>query len=140
MKDFLFRQVHPCHFQNGLSSGAFRPTPNDKDMLSVDCGNMTTAEASYNLHLTKTKQLPDGSRVALESAGTWAITRDVCATNSLSVTADPLIATESQPANTAHHLVDFSGIAGKPSKKNDTVAKRLKQRALEIGRLWPAVD
>lgn len=137
MKDLLFRQVHPTHFKNGLSSGAFRPTPNDGDMLSVDCGNMTTAEASYNLHLTKTKQLADGIRVPLETAGAWAITRELCASNGLPVSADPLIGIEHQPDNAAHHLMDFSGLAGNSSKKNDIVAKRLKQRALEIGCLWP---
>jgi hypothetical protein len=140
MKDFLLRQVHPTHFKNGLSSGAFRPTPNDGDMLSVDCGNMTTAEASYNLHLTKTKSLADGNRVPLETAGAWAITRELCASNGLPVSADPLTGIEFQPDNAAHHLVDFSGIAGNPPKKNNTVAKRLKQRALEIGCLWPAGD
>lgn len=137
MKDLLFRQVHPHHFKNGLSSGAFRPTPNDEDMLSVDCGGMTTAEGSYKLHLKKTKELPDGSLVALETAGTWAITRGSCAEENLPVIADPLKETENQPANAAHHLVDFSGLKGNPKRKNDTVAKRLKQRALENGRLWP---
>lgn len=140
MKDLLLRQVHPSHFKNGLSSGAFRPTPNDRDMLSVDCSNMTTPEASYNLHLSKTKELPDGSRVTLETSGTWAIPRASCADNSLPVTKDPLVATTSQPANPAHHLVDFSGVNGNPKRKNDTVAKRLKQRAKEIGRLWPTAD
>ena len=140
MKDLLFRQVHPSHFKNGLSSGAFRPTPSDDDMLSVDCGNLTTAKASYELHCKKTKQLSDGSRVPLETVGTWAITRDACAISGLPITADPLPATAYQPANAAHQLVDFTNIEGKPSKKNDTVAKRLKQRALEIGCLWPEVD
>lgn len=140
MKDYLFRQVHPSHFENGLSSGAFRPTPSDKDLLSVDCGNMTTAESSYNLHLKKTKQLADGSRAPLETVGVWALTRESCASNGLPVSADPLSDIEFQPDNTAHHLVDFSSIEGNPSKKNGTVAKRLRQRALEIGRLWPVAD
>lgn len=137
MKNLLFRQVHPAHFKNGLSSGAFRPTPNDHDKLSVDCGSMTTADASYELHLKKTKSLADGTRKNLETVGTWAITREVCAANQLPVSADPVEEDEFQPENLAHHLVDFSGISGKPTKKNDTVAKRLKQKAMEIGQLWP---
>jgi hypothetical protein len=137
MTNRLFRQVHPNHLKNGLSSAAFRPTPSDKDMLSVDCARLTTAETSFQLHLTKTKKLADGSRANLETAGTWAITREICTENELAVTPDPVKRSEFQPANEAHHLVDFSTIAGNPSRKNENVSKRLKQVAVEIGRLWP---
>lgn len=135
MRNMLFRQVHPAHFINGLSSGAFRPTPNDEEKLSVDCGNMTTAQASYELHLQKTKTLPSGDRVPLESEGTWAITRDICVAENLPISADPITNEQHQPDNLAHHLVDFSGLAGSASKK--AVAKRLRIKALEIGKLWP---
>lgn len=137
MKNTLLRQVHPAHHSNGLSSSAFRPTPSDKDKMSVDCGNMTSAQASYELHLKKSRILPNGERVFSETVGTWAISRDICAVEKLAVIADPLTAKDGQPANDAHHLVDFALIAGKPTKKNDTVAKRLRQEALERGRLWP---
>lgn len=138
-KDILLRQVHPAHFPNNtLSSGAFRPTPSDKDQLSVDCGNMTTPELSFELHLKKTRENSDGTIVHLETVGTWGFTRDLCHTENLHVLPDPIVGDNAQPDNIAHHLVDFSSISGaNPKKKNDTVAKRLRQQALEIGQLWP---
>lgn len=139
MKNTLLRQVHPAHYTNGLSSGAFRPTPSDEDKMSVDCGNMTSAQASYELHLTKSRVLPNGERSYLETVGTWAISRELCIAEKLSVIANPVQAKDGQPANAAHHLVDFASIVGKPTKKNDTVAKRLRKEALERGRLWPQV-
>lgn len=138
MKKLLLRQVHPVHLKNGLSSGAFRPTPNDEDKLSVDCGNMTVPRASYELHLSKTRVLPNGDRVQLQTAGTWAISREICAAEKLTVLPDAIPSDGKQPENSAHHLVDFSSIEGKPKKKNDTVAKRLRQNALVHGKLWPS--
>lgn len=137
MKNLLFRQVHPTHLKNGLGSGAFRPTPNDDDKMSVDCGKMTNPQAAYELHLKKTRTLPTGERVSLETGGTWAVSREVCAVEQLNISPDPVVAEEGQPENIAHHLVDFSSIKGKPKKKNDTVAKRLRQNALAHGKLWP---
>lgn len=136
-KDLLLRQVHPAHNRNGLSSSAFRPTPRDEDMLSVDCGNLTDSQAAYELHKQKTKLNSSHQREYLETAGTWAFTREICASESLNISADPVKDEPYQPDNPAHHLVDFSTIAGKPNKKNDTAAKRLRQKALETGRLWP---
>lgn len=138
MRSKLFRQVHPSHLINGLSSGAFRPTPNDEEKLSVDCASMTSAKASYELHLQKTKVLPSGDRVPLETSGTWAINRDICATENLPVVADPIENEPFQPNNLAHHLVDFSTTISSASKKN--IAKRLRLKALEFGKLWPEGD
>lgn len=138
MRDKLFRQVHPSHLINGLSSGAFRPTPNDEEKLSVDCANMTSAKASYELHLQKTKALPSGDRVPLETSGTWAINRDICETENLPVIPDPIENEPFQPDNSAHHLVDFSTAAAPASKK--TIAKRLRLKAAELGKLWPEGD
>lgn len=133
----LFRQVHPAHFKNGLSSGAFRPTPSDEDKLSVDCGNMTSPEASYELHKTKTKIDASGNTVPLETEGTWAITRAACRAEGLTVAPDELKDMPEQPDNLAHHLVDFSAIQSSSKNKNGPVSKRLRQVALGIGRLWP---
>lgn len=136
-KDMLFRQVHPAHFKNGLSSGAFRPTPSDKDRLSVDCGNMTTPEASYELHKKKSKTDTSGNVVHLQTEGTWAITREACRIEGLAVTPDIITNQPGQPDNPAHHLVDFSSVQGNSKNKNGPVSKRLRQVALCIGRLWP---
>lgn len=41
----LLRQIHPTFIQYGrVTSQAFRPTPKDEDQLSVDNGDMITAE------------------------------------------------------------------------------------------------
>lgn len=137
MTNVLFRQVHPAHIKGELSSAAFRPTPRDEDKMSVDCSSLTTAEDSYDLHRKKTRTLASGDCVALETAGTWAVDRKTCTDELLCVVPDPIAPTAKQPANPAHHLVDFSQIRGNPKRKNDTVAKRLKQNALKYGRLWP---
>jgi hypothetical protein len=135
--DLLFRQIHPAHVKNGLSSGAFRPTPMDEDQLSVDCGNLTTAEAAFELHKLKTKINSSGDVEFLETAGTWAFDRADCAAEGLAVNPDPIEAVVNQPDNLAHHLVDFSSIAGASKKKNDAVSKRLRRQAEQHGRIWP---
>lgn len=136
----LFRQIHPSLARNGLSSSAFRPAPRDDDKLSVDCSDMTNAEASYKLHIQKTKIAPDGTKVRLESAGTWAITRDICTVEQLAVTPDPIAKQADQPENLAHHLIDFSKITGQVKDKNAMVAKRLRLEAAKLGKLWPKTD
>lgn len=133
----LYRQVHPTHLRNGLSSGAFRPTPSDEDQLSVDCANLTTPEASYELHKRKTKFDKEGKAIPLETAGTWAFTRDDCRTEGLTVLANAIESQPGQPDNPAHHLVDFSTISGNPKRKNENVSKRLRLSAEKIGKLWP---
>lgn len=90
----LFRQVHPTHLTNGLSSSAFRPTPNDGDKLSVDCARLTTAKSAYELHQRKTRILACGAKIRLETGGTWTISRDVCKLEGLDVHPDPLGATQ----------------------------------------------
>lgn len=136
-KKLLLRQVHPAHLTNGLSSAAFRPTPRDEGKLSVDCAGISNPQTSYELHIKKTRLTADGTRVQLESAGTWAFSRETCAEEKLSVCADPVTAEPSQPDNLAHHLVDFSSLLAQGQKKADLVAKRLRNEAQEIGRLWP---
>lgn len=136
-RDLMFRQVHPAHIKNGLSSGAFRPTPSDEDKLSVDCSNMTSAEAAFELHKRKTKVKSSGGLEFLETAGTWAFAREDCAAEGLAITPDPIESITNQPDNPAHHLVDFSTITGLARKKNDAVSKRLRRQAEQRGRLWP---
>ena len=136
-RDLLFRQVHPAHIKNGLSSGAFRPTPSDEDQLSVDCGNLTTAQAAFELHKLKTKVDSSGVVEFLETAGTWTFGRADCAAEGLTVNPDPMEAVVNQPDNHAHHLVDFSSITGALKKKNDAASKRLRRQAELYGRLWP---
>ena len=140
--NLLYRQVHPTHCLKELSSGAFRPTPGDKDQLSVDCAKMTTAQDSYELHLRKTKvDKNTGERLYLQTVGTWAISREAVEGEKLSVIPASVEKEPFQPDNLAHHLVDFSSVPVKnpvkPIQKNENVAKRLKADALKNGKLWP---
>ncbi len=137
-KDLLYRQVHPTHSTNGLSSVAFRPTPSDQDQLSVDCSNLTSPQEAFELHQKKTKEGPNGERIPLETAGTWGFSRASCDEHNLVVKSDPIKGDEYQPDNEAHHLVDFSSIEGNPKNKNKTVAKRLREEAEVFGRLHPS--
>ncbi|WP_143589764.1 hypothetical protein [Thalassospira mesophila] len=137
-ENLLYRQVHPTHYMNGLSSGAFRPTPSDQDQLSVDCSSLTTPQLAFELHQKKTKEGPNGERIPLESAGTWGFSRYICVENGLIVKSDPISGEEHQPDNQAHHLVDFSNIPGDLKKnKNRNVAKKLRNDANSIGCLYP---
>lgn len=44
----LLRQIHPSFIQDGrVTSQAFRPTPKDEFLLSVDDGDRVSAEASW---------------------------------------------------------------------------------------------
>ncbi len=44
----LLRQIHPSFIQDGrVTSQAFRPTPKDELLLSVDDGDRVGAEASW---------------------------------------------------------------------------------------------
>lgn len=138
----MYRQVHPTHCLKELSSGAFRPTPSDKDQLSVDCSNMITAQAAYELHLKKTKlDKSTGERSFLQSAGTWALSRSDFSKENLPVSHAPVKDEEHQPDNPSHHLVDYSSIIpknpAKPGSKNENVAKRLKLEAIKYGKQWP---
>jgi hypothetical protein len=135
MKKLLFRQVHPDHNKNGLSSGAFRPTPNDEGLLSVDCSEIFTSQVSYETHLQKTKPAKDGKgREFLKTDGTWAISRDSCVTENLPVSYDPVKDEPYQPENIAHHLIDYNGVE---KTKIRNLAKRLRDEADKIGKLWP---
>ncbi|MFA7607887.1 MAG: hypothetical protein WCY08_15015 [Rhodocyclaceae bacterium] len=49
----LLRQIHPSFIQDGrVTSQAFRPTPKDECLLSVENGDHVTAEASWQRFIT----------------------------------------------------------------------------------------
>ncbi len=76
----LLRQIHPSFIQNGrVTSQAFRPTPKDELLLSVDDGDRTTAEAAWQRFITN----PD-----CKSAGVQAVTHAECASLALAVIED----------------------------------------------------
>ena len=80
VETLLLRQIHPSFVQNGrATSQAFRPTPKDEFLLSVDNGDMVAP------HLTwmRFSGQPDCS-----SAGVMAISNGECLTCDLQVTED----------------------------------------------------
>lgn len=118
--DLLFRNVNPSWLteKGAVQSVAFRPMPSDGDLLSVDCGNITTPDHSFS-HFTDT--------LGNQSAGVVALHRDECASYDLPVQADPV----TKPAiNDAHHLIDFSAYSKTQQRK---VGKRLAHVANERG-------
>ncbi len=125
-EELLFRQVHPTFIRDGRPSGqSFRPMPKDEGKLSVARGAITGAEAAYDLH---TKGL------GFASAGTWAVTAEECAGQSLPVLADPLTAPPEPIANPAHAVVDFTGVS---KSQAEAKASRLARLASERGKLHP---
>jgi hypothetical protein len=123
-QELLFRQVHPSFVRDGrLGSQAFRPTPKDKRLLSVDRSSLTSDKAAFELH-TQCKQLA--------SAGTWAVTVGECAGLDLAVRPDPIA--EAPCPNPAHAVIDFTSLS---KSKADDYGTRLARLANERGRLYP---
>lgn len=124
--EILFRQIHPDLIQDGEpSSSNFCPKESDKDLLSVDRGALTTAEASFNLFTSN----------GLKSVAVYGVSVDEFSTNGIPCEEDPLAATEDLRENLSHALANFSGF-GKSKQK--TLAKRIKQAALARGVLHAA--
>ena len=89
----LYRQVHPIWVQNGrVSSQVFRPTPKDQHQLSVNDGDLISAENSWK-HF---------SGRGLKSAGVLAVTVRECNAESLRCQPSPEVFPE-------HAHIDFSG-------------------------------
>lgn len=110
----LLRQVHPIFIKLGrTTSAAFRPTPKDKQKLSVYDGDMITAAASF-VHYRGRK---------LESAGVLAVTVGECATQELPARSSP----EEFPE---HAEIDFTGISGNQCEKK---GKKLRDAAERRG-------
>ena len=117
----LFRQGHPSFVENGeTTSQAFFPFPKDNGKLSVDDGDLTTAEEAFGLY---TKVLN------LESVGTWGVTCKEVASTGLPYDPDPL------PDNPAHALIDFGDRNERECRK---LARKLKALANARKRLHPA--
>lgn len=107
----LYRQIHPSWIQNNrVTSQAFRPTPKDKNKLSVYDGDLISAEESWKHHTVEKE---------LESDGVMAVTVAECLQSGRIVTPDP----DEFPS---HALINFEGLTN--SKKYD-VSKALLRRA-----------
>lgn len=111
----LLRQIHPNFVQQGrVTSQAFRPTPKDENLLSVDDGDRISAASAF-VRFTAT---PD-----CRSAGIMAVTQAECTAQQLPVLAD------GQPYP-EHCSIDFTACT--PGER-DRKAKRLARDAQERG-------
>ncbi len=107
----LLRQVNPTFIQAGrITSQVFRPTPKDENMLSVDNGDMISAEDAF-VRFT--------SEPNCHSIGVMAVSKEECDQHELPVSEDG----EPYPE---HCSIDFSGFS---KKKVEKIAKFLKTLA-----------
>lgn len=112
----LFRQINPGWLDDGVvTTQGFKPTAKDEGLLSVDDGNLVTAEDAYKCYT---------ECLGLESAGVLALTVAECDEHCLPVTPDAL------PCQPSHVVIDFTKLSGNQVRK---VAKYLKYYANERG-------
>ena len=77
----LLRQIHPSFIQDGrVTSQAFRPTPKDEFLLSVDDGDRVSADASWQRFI---------ANPACKSVGVQAVSQAECAVQALTVIGSP---------------------------------------------------
>ena len=109
----LLRQIHPSFVENERTGYlAFRPTPNDEHLLSVDNGDIITAENSWRRFVE-----------SHQSIGVLAISNGEFDAENLSVIEDG----DPYPE---HCSVDFSGLSRSQIK---TKAKVLWDKAIARG-------
>lgn len=76
----LLRQIHPSFIQDGrVTSQAFRPTPKDEFLLSVDDGDRVSAVASWQRFI---------ANPACKSMGVQALSHAECTAEELPVIED----------------------------------------------------
>ena len=104
----LLRQIHPSFIQDGrVTSQAFRPTPKDEFLLSVDDGDRVTPEASWQRF---TANLP------YKSVGVQAVSQAECAAQDLCVIED------GNP-HPEHCSVDFTAFDKKAIEKKSKLLR-----------------
>lgn len=104
----LLRQIHPSFIQDGrITSQAFRPTPKDEFLLSVDDGDRVTAEASWHRFITNP---------ARQSLGVQAVSLAECAAQELPVIED------GHP-HPEHCSVDFKAFEKKAIEKKSKLLR-----------------
>lgn len=114
----LLRQIHLSFVQDGrVTSQAFRPTPKDKFLLSVDDGDRVSAEASWQRFITNP---------ACQSIGVQAISQAEC-------TAQGLPVVEDGKPHPEHCSVDFTTFDKKAIEKK---SKLLRAKAQTRGWLF----
>lgn len=114
----LLRQISPSFIQNGrVTSQAFRPTPKDECLLSVDNGDRISAEAAWQRFI---------ANPACKSVGVQAVSHAECAAQALTVIED------GKP-HPEHCSVDFTAFDKKTIEKK---SKLLRAQAQARGWLF----
>lgn len=104
----LLRQIHPSFVQDGrVTSQAFRPTPKDESLLSVDDGYRVSAESSWQRFITNT---------ACKSLGVQALSQAEC-------TAQELTVIEDGNPHPEHCSVDFTAFDKKAIEKKSKLLR-----------------
>lgn len=104
----LLRQVHPSFVQNGrVTSQAFRPTPKDEFLLSVDDGDRVSAQASWQRFITNP---------ACKSIGVQAVSQAEC-------TAQALPVIEDGKPHPEHCSIDFTAFDKKAIEKKSKLLR-----------------
>ncbi len=114
----LLRQIHPSFVQDGrVTSQAFRPTPKDEFLLSVDDGDRVSAESCWQRFTTS---------AACKSIGMQAVSMAECAAQELPVIEDGAPHPE-------HCAIDFKAFDKKTVEKK---SKLLRAKAETRGWLF----
>ncbi|MCE5223423.1 hypothetical protein LLG10_04445 [bacterium] len=109
----LLRQIHPNFVKEGrISSQAFRPTPKDEKMLSVDNGDIVSPVLSYERF---TQQMN------CKSVGVMAVLKKECDDQSSSIHED-------MDPYPEHCSIDFSGISNKLIEMKAKILRNLAQK------------
>ena len=104
----LLRQIHPSFIQDGrVTSQAFRPTPKDEFLLSVDNGDRVTAEAAWQRFI---------ANPACKSVGVQALSLAEC-------TAEELPVIEDGNPHPEHCSVDFTAFDKKAIEKKSKLLR-----------------
>ncbi len=104
----LLRQIHPSFIQDGrVTSQAFRPTPKDEFLLSVDDGDRVSADASWQCFI---------ANPACKSVGVQALSQGECAAQELTVIED------GKP-HPEHCSVDFTAFDKKAIEKKSKLLR-----------------
>jgi hypothetical protein len=117
----LYRQAHPSFFNNDrITSQAFVPFPKDDGGLSVDDGDLVTAQNSFDFYTVT---------LGLESEGIWAVTSQEATELNTPVVATPTA------ANSAHCDLKFPLQDDKKLEMKEwrKIAKKLKVKATQRG-------
>ena len=118
----LLRQIHPSFVQKGrVTSQAFRPTPKDEHLLSVDNGDKIAAHAAWARFTSNSLHA---------SAGVMAVSNEECTAQQLQVVEDGVPYPE-------HCFLDFSAFEKKEVERKAKQLSSLAQSRgwiLEIGR------